>query len=225
MKKPAMAFGLFMASAACAAESGERAVSDPAPASVDAATTAAPQAGPGANISSATKSAHAFTFTGIAGDPLPLEQFSGRPVLVVNTASLCGFTDQYGGLQSLYETYEEDGLVVLGVPSNDFGGQEPGQAGEIKEFCETNFNVRFPLADKVVVKGNGAHPFYQWARETLGADNAPKWNFHKYLVGPEGGLVTAFPSAVEPMSAEVRRAVEAALSTSANTQGPTAPGE
>ncbi|MGF1543192.1 MAG: glutathione peroxidase [Parvularculaceae bacterium] len=158
-----------------------------------------------------TRDAHDFEFVAIDGAPLPMDRFAGKAVLVVNTASLCGFTDQYGGLQTLYETYADEGLVVLGAPSNDFGGQEPGANGEIKEFCEANFNVRFPLTEKIAVRGAGAHPFYAWAAAALGPENAPKWNFHKYLVGPDGALIEAFPSSVEPMSARLTGAVEKAL--------------
>lgn len=158
-------------------------------------------------------SAYDFEFVAIDGEPMPLSLYEGKALLVVNTASLCGFTKQYDGLQKLYETYEEDGLVVIGAPSNDFGGQEPGSAEEIKEFCETNFNIRFPLTDKVVVKGESAHPFYQWARATLGEGAEPKWNFHKILVKPDGSLAAYFPSKVEPMSDELRGAVETALAT------------
>ncbi|MEM6415767.1 MAG: glutathione peroxidase [Pseudomonadota bacterium] len=157
------------------------------------------------------KSAHDYSFVGIAGEPMPLSQFEGRPVLVVNTASLCGFTKQYSGLQALYERYEDDGFVVLGVPSNDFGGQEPGSNQEIKGFCEANFNIRFPLTEKTKVSGEDAHPFYTWAQKKLGAENAPKWNFHKYLVGADGKLVTAFASSVNPQSEDLKNAVEAAI--------------
>ena len=155
--------------------------------------------------------AHAFEFTAISGDHLPLSAFAGKAVLVVNTASLCGYTHQYGALQTLFETYGPRGFVVVGAPSNDFGGQEPGAEADIRKFCETNFNVRFPLTEKIVVAGPDAHPFYRWAAETLGEDSAPRWNFHKYLIGPDGALLGAFPSAVEPMSAPLRAAVEAAL--------------
>ncbi len=142
-------------------------------------------------------SAHDFSFNSIDGDPLPMSQYKGKAVLVVNTASFCGYTPQYEGLQSLWTEYRDKGLVVLGVPSNDFGAQEPGTAEEIKDFCEANFDVDFPLTAKQVVKGGDAHPFYQWAADEKGASNAPRWNFHKYLVAPDGALVEAFPSGVE----------------------------
>src|SRR5580693_4419029 len=133
-------------------------------------------------------SAHDFEFTSIDGKPLKMSAFAGHPVLVVNTASQCGLTPQYRDLEALWQKYRDKGLVVLGVPSNDFGAQEPGSAAEIKTFCETNFAVDFPLADKVKVLGAGAHPFYRWVATELGEGGAPRWNFHKYLVGPDGAL-------------------------------------
>ncbi|MGB1876707.1 MAG: glutathione peroxidase [Rhodospirillaceae bacterium] len=157
------------------------------------------------------ETAHDFSFDSIDGGALPLSQYEGKAVLVVNTASFCGYTPQYEGLQSLWSEYKDKGLVVLGVPSNDFGAQEPGTAEEIKDFCEANFDVDFPLTAKEVVKGGGAHSFYKWAAAEKGAENAPRWNFHKYLVAPNGSLVNAFPSRVEPMSKELVSAVEAVL--------------
>lgn len=155
--------------------------------------------------------AYAFSFTAIDGKPLPLEQFRGKAVLVVNTASYCGFTSQYQQLQALWETYRDRGLVVLGAPSNDFGAQEPGSATEIKDFCETNFRVDFPLTDKVKVTGDDAHPFYRWAADELGFTAKPRWNFHKYLIDANGRLADWFSSVTDPASARVAKAVEAAL--------------
>lgn len=159
-------------------------------------------------ISDDTKSAHAFTFTSIEGSPLPLASFEGKTVLVVNTASRCGFTKQYGGLQTVWKRYRDRGLVVLGVPSNDFGNQEPGTAAEIKNFCEVNFDVDFPMADKVHVKGENAHPFYRWAARKLGPNAKPRWNFHKYLIAPDGKLVAWFSTTTSPTSTEVTRTIE-----------------
>lgn len=156
-------------------------------------------------------SAHAFEFTSIEGEPLPLETFEGKAVLIVNTASRCGFTRQYGDLQAVWEQYRERGLVVLGVPSNDFGGQEPGTESEIKQFCEVNFNVNFPMTTKEHVKGEAAHPFYRWAAKELGPTTKPKWNFHKYLIAPDGSLVDWFATPVSPTSERVMRAIEAQL--------------
>src|SRR3954451_17736431 len=142
--------------------------------------------------------AYQFEFTSIEGEKLPLAEWRGRPVLVVNTASFCGYTPQYRDLEALYRQYQARGLVVLGVPSNDFGEQEPGTAAEIKQFCETNYQVDFPLTEKYRVVGGGAHPFYRWVAVQLGEGAAPRWNFHKYLVGPDGQLAGAWPSSVKP---------------------------
>jgi len=157
-------------------------------------------------------SAHDFSFDAIEGGPLPMSTFKGKAVLVVNTASFCGFTPQYEGLQALWQEYQGKGLVVLGIPANNFGAQEPGSDQDIKQFCEANYAVDFPLAAKVSVVGGDAHPFYKWAEESLGAANVPKWNFHKYLVDADGKLVAAFPSSIKPQSRELTRAVDAALS-------------
>lgn len=154
--------------------------------------------------------AHDFDFVSIDGAPLPLRGWKGKPVLVVNTASFCGYTPQYKGLEALWRRYKDRGLVLLGVPSNDFGGQEPGSAAEIKAFCET-YDVSFPLAGKAKVTGTDAHPFYRWIAAELGDAGVPRWNFHKYLVDGEGLLVGAWPSAVTPESAEITGAVEATL--------------
>lgn len=157
------------------------------------------------------KTAHDFAFTAIEGHPLPMESFKGKAVLVVNTASQCGFTRQYGDLQALWERYRDRGLVVLGVPSNDFGGQEPGSETEIKQFCDVNFNVNFPMTSKVHVKGKDAHPFYRWASKKLGSSAKPRWNFHKYLISPDGQLVDWFSTPTSPKSKRVLRAIEAQL--------------
>jgi len=156
-------------------------------------------------------SAFDFAFTSIDGKPLPMAQFKGKPVLLVNTASQCGFTPQYEALEKLWEAYKDKGLVVLAVPSNDFGGQEPGTAAEIKTFCESKFGIEFPMTDKEAVIGPKAHPLYQWIASQLGEGGAPKWNFHKYLIAPDGTLAEAWPSRVAPMSAEVTGAVEKLL--------------
>ncbi|GAB4357460.1 MAG: glutathione peroxidase [Kiloniellaceae bacterium] len=157
------------------------------------------------------KSAHDFTFTAIEGGPLPLSQYKGKVVLLVNTASLCGFTPQYDDLQAVWERYRERGLVVLGVPSNDFGGQEPGSEAEIKQFCEVNFSIDFPLTAKEHVVGDAAHPFYRWAAEQLGFAAKPRWNFHKYLIGPDGTLADWFSTVTKPTAPKVTAAIEAQL--------------
>jgi glutathione peroxidase len=158
-----------------------------------------------------TMSAHDFSFTSIDGKPLPLKGFAGKAVLVVNTASFCGFTPQYQGLEAVWRKYRDRGLVVLGVPSNDFGEQEPGSTAEIKQFCETNYQIDFPLTDKQHVIGGAAHPFYKWIVAELGEGGAPRWNFHKYLIAPDGTLAGAWPSKVTPESAEVAKAIEGAI--------------
>ena len=155
-------------------------------------------------------SAYDFTFTTIDGQPLPMSTFQGKAVLVVNTASKCGLTPQYEGLQSLYSEMKSEGLVVLGVPCNQFAGQEPGSETEIRSFCETNFNVDFPLTSKVEVKGDGAHPFYRWVRERLGEEAEPVWNF-----GKDGQPVKAFGPRTEPKDDTVKEAIAAALRSSA----------
>jgi glutathione peroxidase len=157
-------------------------------------------------------SAHEFSFETIDGTgAVALDALAGKAVLVVNTASACGYTLQYRGLQELWETYRDRGFVVLGVPSNDFGAQEPGSESEIETFCTTEFQVDFPMTKKQTVIGAGAHPFYHWIASSLGEDVAPKWNFHKYLIGRDGALAGTFPSKVEPMSDEMKSQIEALL--------------
>jgi len=155
--------------------------------------------------------AHAFAFHAIDGAPLPLARYRGKPVLIVNTASFCGYTPQYAELEALHEKYSPRGLVVLAVPSNDFGAQEPGSAAEIKEFCSTRYRVAFPLAAKEHVIGTGAHPFYRWVEAELGEAGVPRWNFHKYLLAPDGTLAGAWPSSVRPLAPEVVAAIEQLL--------------
>lgn len=155
-----------------------------------------------------------FTFSGFDGEPLPLEQFAGKPVLVVNTATECGYTPQFEGLEALWQEYKDEGLVIVGVPSGDFGGQEPRQGAEIKNYCKLNYGVSFPLADRTHVRGSDAHPFYQWAREQAGSEARPRWNFHKYLIGADGKIAAWFDTQTEPQSRPVVDAVEKALEAS-----------
>ena len=155
-----------------------------------------------------TARAYDFAFTSIDGKPLPLEQFRGRPVLLVNTASHCGFTPQYEDLEALWRRYRDLGLVVVGVPSNDFGRQEPGSDAEIKRFCESRYQVDFPLTSKQRVVGGDAHPLYKWAAQTGGTAAVPAWNFHKLLIGPFGDIAGAWPSQVQPLDQSVTRAIE-----------------
>ena len=150
--------------------------------------------------------AYAFSFAGLKGDSIRLSDYAGKPIMVVNTASLCGYTPQYTGLEQLYTRYHGHGLLLIGVPSNDFGGQEPGGADEISATANTEYGVTFPLTAKADVIGPQAHPFYRWAAGERPHD-LPKWNFHKYLVGRDGHIAAAFASAVEPMDARVINAI------------------
>jgi len=152
-----------------------------------------------------------FEFKAIGGGKVAMKDFAGKPVLLVNVASACGFTPQYAGLQKLHEEYGPRGLVVLGVPCNDFGAQEPGSEKEIKSFCETSFGANFPMTAKERVIGAGAHPLYKWIGKELGEDQLPRWNFHKYLIGKNGELLGAYPSKVAPQAPELVKAVEEAL--------------
>jgi glutathione peroxidase len=151
--------------------------------------------------------AYAFTFKGLDGAEILLSSYAGHPILLVNTASLCGYTPQYTGLQALWLRYRDKGLIVLGVPSNDFGGQEPGGVREIEKTAQGEYHVTFPLTDKVAVKGKEAHPFYRWAAAERPLE-APRWNFHNYLIGRDGQLKAAFTSAVEPNDPRVIAAIE-----------------
>jgi glutathione peroxidase len=164
------------------------------------------------------KSAFDFAFESIDGKPLPLMQFQGRVLLIVNTASFCGYTPQYQGLENLYREYQSEGLTVIGVPSNDFGGQEPKNETEIKRFCQGAFGVTFPLTQKQVVTGEKAHPFYMWATHVLGKNAAPRWNFHKYLVGRDGNIVNYFPSDVAPEGPKLLSAIKTALAGQQKSQ-------
>ncbi len=154
--------------------------------------------------------AYAFAFAGLDGGEIRLVEFAGKPILVVNTASLCGYTPQYAGLESLWKRFHGRGLEIIGVPANDFGGQEPGGAAEIAATAHHQYGVTFPIAAKQAVKGAGAHPFYRWAAAERPLD-VPKWNFHKYLIGRDGRLKAAFPSAVEPTDPRLVVAIETEL--------------
>ena len=155
--------------------------------------------------------AHSFSFTSIEGQPMPMSGFKGKAVLLVNTASACGLTPQYKGLEQLWQAYKDKGLVVLGVPSNDFGAQEPGTEEEIKTFCERRYGVDFPLTSKEHVVGGSAHPLYQWIKQELGEGAVPVWNFQKYLIGKNGDLKAVFNPKVTPESAELKTAIDEAL--------------
>jgi glutathione peroxidase len=146
------------------------------------------------SMARAAGAAHGFSFENIDGGTIALADFAGRPVLVVNTASRCGFTPQYEGLQTLWERYRDRGLVVLGVPSDDFN-QELSSEAAVKEFCSVNFAIDFPMTTITPVRGDAAHPFFAWAADQHGA---PSWNFNKYLVGPDGALLGRWGSSTTP---------------------------
>lgn len=153
-------------------------------------------------------SIHDLTVNTIDLKPKPLADYKGKVLLVVNTASECGNTPQYAGLEKLYEEYKGKGLVVLGFPSNDFGGQEPGSEQEIKTFCNTKYKVSFPLFQKVKTKGDGQSPVYQFLTHN---EEAPEWNFHKYLVSKDGQVLRSFKAKVQPEDKDLRAAIDAAL--------------
>ena len=153
-------------------------------------------------------SAFDFSFDALGGGELPLAQYRGKALLIVNVASKCGFTPQYKGLEQLWQDYRDRGFVLLGVPSNDFGAQEPGAPTEILEFCTGKYGVDFPLTAKVPVTGSTAHDFYKWLEAKLGEAGRPRWNFHKYLIAPDGSVVAGYPSRVAPDDAKLRQAIE-----------------
>lgn len=157
--------------------------------------------------------AYVFTFKALSGPDIRLADYAGRPIMVVNTASQCGYTPQYAGLQELWREFAGAGLAVIGVPSNDFGGQEPGGIAEIDDTAHRQYGVSFPIAAKTVVRGPQAHPFYRWAAAERPRE-VPAWNFHKYLLGRDGLIAEVFPSAVEPLDTRVKAAIGLALAAS-----------
>jgi glutathione peroxidase len=177
-----------------------------------AAVALAPWAGRAAETTGGSAFDHEFR--AIDEGKLALDQYRGKVLLVVNTASFCGFTHQYAGLQKLWETYEGKGLVVIGVPSNDFGAQEPKAEGEIKDFCEGAFGITFPLTAKYQVRGPNAHPFYKWVASVLGPSASPRWNFTKILIARDGRPVASYGSTTTPSSRELVDAIERELGKS-----------
>lgn len=153
------------------------------------------------------KLAYDFEFSGIEGKTIKLSDYKNKVIVVVNVASRCGFTNQYDGLQKLWTDYKDKDLVVLGVPTNDFK-QEPGSNSEIKDFCETNFNVSFPMTKKVNVIGKKSHPFYKWAKDNHGKSAIPKWNFHKIIIGKDGKITDTFASITKPSSNKFIKFIE-----------------
>lgn len=153
-----------------------------------------------------------FSFKNLmGGEEFPLSQFKGKVVMVVNTASKCNLTGQYESLEKIYEKYKDQGFVIIGVPSNDFGGQEPGNNSEISVFCELNYGVTFPMTQKEVVSGSGRHPFFKWANDVNGWVSGPKWNFHKYLFDKDGHASTYFYSTTSPDASNVTHVIEKLL--------------
>ena len=160
-----------------------------------------------------SENAYSYSFKDInEEDLINLSDYKGKTLVVVNTASLCGFTYQYDGLQKLYDDYKDQGLVVLGVPSNDFGNQESGTNSEVKEFCESTFSITFPLTEKNVVKGKDAHPFFKWSKKELGfIGGVPRWNFHKIIIGKNGKAIAGYTALTRPSSKKFISEIEKAL--------------
>tara|TARA_Y100000590_G_scaffold52651_1_gene55238 strand:- start:640 stop:1191 length:552 start_codon:yes stop_codon:yes gene_type:complete len=154
------------------------------------------------------KLAYDFQFIDLDGSPLSLTEYEGKIIIVVNVASQCGFTKQYEDMQNIWEKYQDKGIVMLGIPSNDFGKQEPGTNKEIKNFCEAKFGITFPMTEKVSVKGESAHPFYKWAKKNYGNSAVPKWNFHKIIIDKKGRIADTFSSITNPSSKKFIRALE-----------------
>ena len=163
------------------------------------------------SISDSPKTLFDFEINSINGNKLKLSNFKGKTVLIVNVASNCGFTKQYNDLQDLYDNYKDKGLVIIGIPSNQFGGQEPGSEDEIKDFCEANFNITFPMTSKYDVKGDAAHPIYVWAKDTYGKSTVPRWNFHKILINKNGKVEDTFASFTGPLSDKILKKLEEIL--------------
>lgn len=158
-------------------------------------------------------SIYEFKPTNINGKETSLSEFKGDVLLIVNTASECGFTPQYEGLQAVYDKYKDQGFKVLGFPANNFGGQEPGTDEEIKQFCSVNYGVKFPMFSKISVKGEDQHPLFQFLTSAENPDFTGdiKWNFEKFLIGKDGTLLHRFRSKIEPQSKEMTKAIEEAL--------------
>ena len=154
-----------------------------------------------------SKLVYEFEFNGIDGNKIKLSNFKNKVLIVVNVASRCGYTPQYEGLQMLWSNYKNKNLVVIGVPTNNFK-QEPGNNKEIKDFCETNFGISFPMTEKTNVIGKDAHPFYKWAKKNHGIGAIPKWNFHKIIIGKNGKVVDTFASFTKPTSGKFLNLIE-----------------
>ena len=162
------------------------------------------------NADATEKIFHDFTIESISGETINLSDYKSKVVLLVNTASKCGFTPQYSGLQKIYERYKDDGLVVLGVPTNDFN-QELSKDSDVKEFCEIRFGVEFPMSSIQPIRGENAHPVYKWIRSNVSVIGQPRWNFHKYLIGKDGKIINWFSSMTSPTSEGLVNQIETAL--------------
>jgi len=159
------------------------------------------------------KLAYDFNFNDLDGGKIRLAEYKNKVIVVINVASQCGFTSQYENMERVWNLYQDKGLVMIGVPSNDFGNQEPGTSSEIKNFCEAKFGITFPMTEKIRVKGDNAHPFYKWARENYGKKAIPKWNFHKIIVGKDGKIVDTFASITNPSSKKFIKALEKSINS------------
>ena len=157
------------------------------------------------------KLAYDFSFKDLNGSNLNLNEFKNKVIVVVNVASQCGFTKQYDDMQKIWEKYQSNGIIILGVPSNDFGNQEPGSSTEIKNFCEAKFGITFPMTEKINVKGDNAHLFYKWAKKNYGKPAVPKWNFHKIIIGKDGKIHDTFASITNPSSKKFIKSIKKAL--------------
>ena len=162
------------------------------------------------NVDASEKVFHDFTIESISGETINLSDYKSKVVLLVNTASKCGFTPQYSGLQKIYERYKNDGLVVLGVPTNDFN-QELSKDSDVKEFCEIRFGVEFPMSSIQPIRGENAHPIYKWIQSNVSVIGQPRWNFHKYLIGKDGKIINWFSSMTSPTSEGLVNQIETAL--------------
>ena len=154
------------------------------------------------------KVAYDFNFKDLDGTPLNLSEYRGKVIVAINVASQCGFTSQYEDMQQVWEKYRSKGIIILGIPSNDFGKQEPGSNEDIKNFCEAKFGISFPMTEKVSVKGSEAHPFYIWARENYGKSAIPKWNFHKIIIDKNGKVADTYSSITNPSSKKFIKTLE-----------------
>ena len=154
-----------------------------------------------------SKLVYDFNFNDLDGSELKLAEYKNKVIVVINVASQCGFTKQYDDMQKVWDQYQSKGIVMLGVPSNDFGNQEPGSSEDIKNFCEAKFGITFPMTEKVIVKGENAHPFYKWAKKNYGSSAVPKWNFHKIIINKNGKIADTFASITKPSSKKFIKAI------------------